>query len=149
MNGTSRRLALMAALAFASVPLAALLAGSVGCARRLVAPTAADALLLLAAGPVIEEWLLRAGLQHTLLARFPAGGPWIEAVVALVAALAHGRLGLSAAVGVVGPALCLGIVYRGTRDWRACAVLHAVFNGAALLACSGPDVARPVEILGF
>jgi membrane protease YdiL (CAAX protease family) len=111
-------------------------------------------LLLLA--PLLEEWIVRAGLQEWLMrrpffgpqrhaaiqaARLPAVLPAVLPIVlqlvlpALFFSALHWRAGAQVAVQVFLPGLAFGLLYRTTRDWRHCALAHALSNGAALGFC--------------
>jgi membrane protease YdiL (CAAX protease family) len=105
---------------------------------------AATLLRLLIVAPLLEEWIVRAGVQEWLMRRAPAGAPvrrWrddatVIVLAALFFSLLHARAGFVAASQVFWPGLVLGALYRQYRDWRSCALLHAIFNGMALGACA-------------
>jgi len=113
---------------------------------------AATLLRLLVVAPLLEEWIVRAGVQEWLMRRALASGPAgglagrlargragdAAAIVlaALFFSLLHARAGAMAASQVFLPGLVLGALYRQCRDWRWCALLHAIFNGMALGTCA-------------
>ncbi|UGQ46913.1 JDVT-CTERM system glutamic-type intramembrane protease MrtJ [Massilia endophytica] len=110
------------------------------CGPALSHPHPADLLRLLLLAPLLEEWIVRAGLQAWLLQR-PAFAASYAAAPALSAAafsVLHLGAGWQAAALVFGPGLALGLVYQRWRDWRLCAVLHALFNAAAVSVCTSP-----------
>ena len=106
-------------------------------------------LLLLA--PLLEEWVVRAGLQEWLIdavARGPAVPPArsmsgmsaAPALPVLASAAAFGLLhlgsGWPAALAVTAPGLVLALIYQRGRDWRCCALVHGAFNLFALTVCA-------------
>jgi membrane protease YdiL (CAAX protease family) len=95
-------------------------------------------LLLLA--PLLEEWIVRAGLQEWLMrhdSRPGAAGVTLTVLLPAVGfSLLHLGSGWHAAAGVFLPGLALGLIYRRWRDWRLCALVHALLNGFALAVCA-------------
>lgn len=95
-------------------------------------------LLLLA--PLLEEWILRAGLQEWMLRHlsWPAMRTRILAVAipAVVFSLLHIGAGITAAGAVFLPGLVLGMIYLRTRKWWICALMHLSFNAFALAFCA-------------
>ncbi|SFV00673.1 JDVT-CTERM system glutamic-type intramembrane protease MrtJ [Pseudoduganella namucuonensis] len=118
---------------------AALFALPALCGPRLLHPDPATMLRLLLLAPLLEEWIVRAGLQEWLMRRHPGRGvaPAALAVLAPAAgfSLLHIAAGWSAAAAVFAPGVALGLVYLRWRDWRLCAAAHALFNGCALAFC--------------
>jgi uncharacterized protein len=88
-------------------------------------------LLLLA--PLLEEWIVRAGLQAWLLHRM-APAPALLASTAAFSALHLGAGPLAAGL-VFGPGLLMGWTYQHSRDWRLCAALHGLCNAFAMIFC--------------
>ena len=108
------------------------------CGPALLHPAPADALRLLLLAPLLEEWVIRAGLQEWLARRTGTAAPPLLLPLLLPAAcfgLLHLGGGWSAAAATFWPGLALGLLYRRTRDWRACALVHALMNGCALFFC--------------
>lgn len=89
-------------------------------------------LLLLA--PLLEEWIIRAGLQEWLLQR--ASPATAVVASALAFSMLHLGSGLTAAALVFWPGLLFGAAYQRWRDWRWCALIHALCNASALIFCS-------------
>jgi membrane protease YdiL (CAAX protease family) len=110
------------------------------CGPALSHPALADLLRLLLAAPLLEEWIVRAGLQAWLLQRsaFAGGGLGAPLLAAGAFSALHLGSGWQAAAMVFGPGLVLGLVYGRWRDWRLCALLHALFNAAAVGVCTSP-----------
>ena len=115
---------------------AAALAGvALFCAAVLLPPPWA---VLLVIAPVLEEIVLRAGLQEALLRRLAlrgaAGATAANLGCALAFAAAHllQRPSALAAFTLV-PALWLGWVYQQQRRVAPCIALHALMNAAWLL----------------
>jgi membrane protease YdiL (CAAX protease family) len=122
------------------------------CSGDVLDTGAAALLRLLLLAPLLEEWIVRAGLQEWLM-RLPvqaaapgrgaaAQAAWLAALLqivlpALFFSALHWRAGTQVAVQVFLPGLAFGLLYRATRDWRACALAHALSNGAALGFCHG------------
>eukprot|EP01032_Pedospumella_encystans_P003349 gene3349-3954_t len=76
--------------------------------------------------PLLEEWIMRAGVHHYLLQRCsPAAALCLSSV--LFAAL-HGNAGWQQVVLVFWPGLLFGAAYQRWRDWRLCALLHGLSN---------------------
>lgn len=142
MDGSFARRSAWLLLGAAAYWLAQWGAAAAGCSARLSQPTVHDALLLLLVGPVLEEYVLRAGLQaalsHVLAKRRPLIGSALTIIAcALVFALLHLQHGASAALALSAPAVAIGVLYQMTGSWRACACLHIGFNWLAWFACSG------------
>ncbi len=97
-------------------------------------------LRLLLEAPLLEEWIIRAGVQEWLMRRDNASGRWREVADVVLPAccfsLLHLRAGPFVMVQVFLPGLVLGVVYQHSRDWRICALMHAFFNGMAMSFCS-------------
>lgn len=108
------------------------------------------ALWLTLVAPLLEEFVLRAGLHQALLrsvaagardtrpdaARAAFGRPPIRiAGLSCVFCLMHLARGAGLALAVVPAALLLGWVYERTGDWQLCAVAHGGLNLLWLAAC--------------
>jgi uncharacterized protein len=110
------------------------------CTGQVLAPDAAALLRLLLLAPLLEEWVVRAGLQEWLIRRDRQGTPARRlaplAVSTLAFGLLHAGAGGSAALRVLGPGLLMGLLYQYRRDWRQCALLHCGLNALALVACN-------------
>lgn len=117
------------------------------CTRQLTLPDAGVWFRLLLLAPLLEEWVVRAGLQEWLIlatARGSASAPmramcaW-PAMPVLASTAAFGLLhlgsGWPAALAVTAPGLVLALVYQHGRDWRWCALVHCLFNLFALTVC--------------
>lgn len=105
------------------------------CGPQLLNPDPAVALRLLLLAPLLEEWIVRAGLQEWLLRRYPGARVLQLLAPAMFFSLLHVGAGWNAA-WVFLPGLALGLLYRRWRDWRLCALGHALLNSFALAACS-------------
>lgn len=108
------------------------------CAGQLAAPDAAALLRLLLLAPLLEEWVVRAGLQEWLIrrARPGAGGAAAVAWSAAAFGLLHLGAGALAVLLVLPPGLALALLYQRWRDWRLCALLHGAFNALAVAGCA-------------
>jgi membrane protease YdiL (CAAX protease family) len=118
------------------MPSIALLSSQLVCRGQVVAPDAAALVRLLLLAPVLEEWVVRAGLQEWLIRR--ADGRARAASVALSAAafaLLHAGSGWRAVLLVLAPGLVLALLYQSRRDWRLCALAHCGMNALALGGC--------------
>ncbi|MGZ3182953.1 MAG: JDVT-CTERM system glutamic-type intramembrane protease MrtJ [Telluria sp.] len=89
---------------------------------------------LLLAAPLLEEWVLRAGLQHWLALRRPRPAWFAGAASALAFAALHWRYGWPFAAGTLAPGCVMSGIYHRSRDWRLCALAHGAMNAALLLA---------------
>ena len=117
-------------------PSIALLSSQLVCRGQIVAPDAAALARLLLLAPVLEEWVVRAGLQEWLIRR--TDGRARAASVALSAAafaLLHAGSGWRAVLLVLAPGLVLALLYQCRRDWRLCALAHCGMNALALGGC--------------
>lgn len=86
---------------------------------------------LLLAAPLLEEGLFRAGLQESLLRRWPTAthGRRSRGLTTLAFAACHAvTRGPLLGLAVVVPAWFLGQVYDHQRSLTACTLLHALFN---------------------
>lgn len=106
---------------------------SLFCGPALLAPDWAAVVRLLLLAPLLEEWIVRAGLQEWLL-RHTAPVPALLGSAAVFGAL-HIGSGLAAAALVVGPGLLFGAAYQRWRDWRLCALIHGLCNAYAITVC--------------
>ncbi|WP_371764129.1 JDVT-CTERM system glutamic-type intramembrane protease [Massilia sp.] len=115
------------------MPPIALLSQHLVCTGQLVAPDAAALARLLLLAPVLEEWVVRAGLQEWLIRRSaPVPVIWSAAAFALL----HVGAGWHAAALVLAPGLALALLYQRSRDWRWCALAHCGMNALALGGCA-------------
>lgn len=106
------------------------------CGDQLLHPDPAALLRLLVLAPLLEEGVIRAGLQEWLMRRAWRPGWWTVLASATCFSALHLGRGPLTALAVFGPALALGLLYQYRRDWRLCAAAHAVMNGAGLVLCS-------------
>jgi membrane protease YdiL (CAAX protease family) len=97
-------------------------------------PDAATLLRLLLLAPLLEEWIIRAGLQEWLM-RHHWGAVLTLLAPAAAFSLLHLGAGWHAVAGVFLPGLVLGLIFRRWRDWRLCVLVHALFNAFALAFC--------------
>ena len=106
------------------------------CTGQVIAPDAAALARLLLLAPVLEEWVVRAGLQEWLIRR-PGGqnGAVPVALSAAAFALLHLGSGWRAVGLVLAPGLVLALLYQRSRDWRLCALAHCGMNALALGGC--------------
>ncbi|CUI03217.1 JDVT-CTERM system glutamic-type intramembrane protease MrtJ [Massilia antarctica] len=105
------------------------------CGPPLLDHSAASLLRLLLLAPLLEEWIMRAGLQEWLMRR-RLHAALVLGVPALAFGLLHVAAGWQAVAAVFLPGLAFGLIYRRWRDWRLCALVHALCNGFALSFCS-------------
>ena len=110
------------------MPSIVLLSSHLVCTGQVAAPDAAALVRLLLLAPVLEEWVVRAGLQEWLMRR---GGPAVRTVGLSAAAFALLHLGS----GWRAVLLVLALLYQRSRDWRLCALLHCGMNALALGGC--------------
>jgi membrane protease YdiL (CAAX protease family) len=92
-------------------------------------------LLLLVLSPVVEEVVVRAGLQEWLMRRAPQAVTPPVLVSAATFGLLHLRAGWLHALAVVVPGLALALLYQRTRSWCWCAVAHSAMNAFAISVC--------------
>lgn len=122
------------------MPPFALFATRLVCTGQVLAPDFAALARLLLLAPLLEEWVVRAGLQEWLIRRAQAGAVWGRlapvAVSTLAFSLLHAGAGGMAVLRVMGPGLLMALVYQRSRDWRRCALLHCGLNALALAACN-------------
>ena len=119
------------------MPSIVLLSQHLVCTGQLVAPDAAALVRLLLLAPVLEEWVVRAGLQEWLIRRTAiAPLPIPVALSAAAFALLHIGSGWQAAELVLAPGLALALLYQRGRDWRWCALAHCGMNALALGGCA-------------
>jgi membrane protease YdiL (CAAX protease family) len=110
------------------------------CGAQLRAPDPGLCLRLLLLSPLLEECVMRAGLQEWMMRRAPTrrwAWPWVWPVPASTAAfgLLHLGSGWQAAVAVLAPGLALALLYQRTRSWWGCALMHSGFNAIAISVC--------------
>lgn len=106
------------------------------CTGQLSTPDAAALVRLLLLAPLLEEWVVRAGVQAWLIQRLPAQAALAPVALSAAAfALLHLPSGPRAALLVLAPGLLLALLYQRTRDWRLCALLHCGLNALALAGC--------------
>jgi membrane protease YdiL (CAAX protease family) len=114
--------------------------GQLLCAGQLMAPDAAALVRLLLLAPLLEDWVVRAGLQEWLIRREgrrqgrtgPAPVAWSAAAFGLL----HLGSGWLAVLLVLAPGLLLAMLYQRSRDWRLCALLHCGLNALAIGGCA-------------
>jgi membrane protease YdiL (CAAX protease family) len=84
--------------------------------------------------PLVEETVLRLGVQDGLSHRFPAAAPALAALGFAAAHMPFARtpMELLQAAATALPAGWIGFVYRRTRRLGPCIAWHAVFNLAWL-----------------
>ncbi|WP_229508929.1 JDVT-CTERM system glutamic-type intramembrane protease [Massilia sp. CCM 8734] len=105
------------------------------CGPSLLDHSAASLFRLLLLAPLLEECIVRAGLQEWLTRR-PSPTVLVLGLPALAFSLLHLMSGAQAMAAVFLPGLAFGLIYRRWRDWRLCALVHALCNGVALGFCS-------------
>ena len=109
------------------------------CGAQLRAPDLGVCLRLLVLSPLLEECVIRAGLQEWLIRRpwRQRRHAWAWPVLASTAAfgLLHLGSGWQAAVAVLAPGLALALLYQRTRRWWWCALVHSGFNAFAISVC--------------
>jgi uncharacterized protein len=104
-------------------------------------------LLMTLVAPVLEEFVMRAGLHDAMLRRDRAvraaysaatapvqmsGTTWRLIALSSAFGLLHLPRGIGLAIAVVPAAMVIGWVYERTRSWTSCALLHATMNWAWL-----------------
>lgn len=105
------------------------------CGPSLLDHSAGSLFRLLLLAPLLEELIVRAGLQEWLMRR-GSHAALVLGLPALAFSLLHVMSGGQAMAAVFLPGLAFGLVYRRWRDWRLCALVHALCNGIALGFCS-------------
>lgn len=109
------------------------------CGAQLRAPDLGVCLRLLVLSPLLEECVVRAGLQEWLIRRSARDGGVRWAWPVLVSTAAFGLLhlgsGWQAAFAVLTPGLALALLYQRTRNWWWCALMHSAFNASAIAVC--------------
>ena len=103
------------------------------CGTPLLSPELAAVLRLLILAPLLEEWIVRAGLHEWLLRRGAPAPALLGSAVAFSAL--HLGSGPVAAALVFWPGLLFGAAYQRWRDWRLCALLHGLCNAFAISVC--------------
>lgn len=101
------------------------------CGPQLQAPDAGVWLRLLLLSPVLEECVIRAGLQEWLMRR---GTPSVL-ISTSAFSLLHLGSGWPQALAVAAPGLALALLYRRTRSWCRCALAHGAMNAFAISVC--------------
>lgn len=101
------------------------------CGPQLQAPDAGVWLRLLLLSPVLEECVIRAGLQEWLMRR---GTPSVL-ISTTAFSLLHLGSGWPQALAVAAPGLALALLYRHTRSWSLCALAHSAMNAFAISVC--------------
>jgi membrane protease YdiL (CAAX protease family) len=120
------------------VPWAADALASAICSAQLRAPDLGVCLRLLVLSPLLEECVLRAGLQEWLMRRPSASQISARAWPVLASTAAFGLLHVGAgwhALAVLPPGLALALLYQRTRRWWWCALVHSGFNSFAISVC--------------
>lgn len=114
------------------------------CGAQLRAPDLGLCLRLLVLSPLLEECVMRAGLQEWMIRRPSARAwawtlrwPWAPPVIVSTAAfgLLHLGSGWQAAVAVLPPGLALALLYQRSRSWWGCALMHSGLNAFAISVC--------------
>lgn len=103
------------------------------CGPALLSPDPAGIARLLLVAPLLEEWIIRAGVHHWLLQR-TAPLPALLLSAAAFSTL-HLGSGAMAAALVFWPGLLFGAAYQRWRDWRMCALMHGLSNAFAITLC--------------
>ena len=110
------------------------------CGAQLRAPDPGVCLRLLVLSPLLEECVVRAGLQEWLIRRSARregrGWAWPVLVSTAACGLLHLGSGWQAAVAVLPPGLALALLYQRTRRWWWCALAHGGMNAFAISVCS-------------
>ena len=111
------------------------------CGPALLKTDPATVLRLVLLAPLLEEWIVRAGLQEWLMQRRTAPSTQAGNALAVLApagffSLLHLGAGWQAVAAVFPPGLAFGLLYWRWRDWRLCAAAHALCNGYALIFCN-------------
>ena len=113
------------------------------CSPQLQAPDAGVWLRLLLLSPALEECVIRAGLQESLIrrGRSPVApmSPVLPVLPVMVSACAFALLHLGSgwphALAVAAPGLALALLYQRTRSWCWCALAHSAMNAFAISVC--------------
>ena len=105
------------------------------CRMQLSQTDAATLLRLLLLAPVLEEWVIRAGL-HAGLLRKGLAAHWTVALAAGAFSLLHAASGWFAMAAVFLPGIALGLLYQWRPDWRICAAAHSAMNALGMTFCS-------------
>jgi len=115
-------------------PGVALVAYTCICILAMAALPAHAAVRSVWIAPLVEESVLRLGVQDGLSRRFPAAAPVLAALVFSAAHMlfAHAPMQFVQAAATTLPAYWIGLVYRRTRRLAPCIAWHAVFNLAWL-----------------
>ena len=117
-------------------PSIVLLSKHLVCTGQVASPDAAALARLLLLAPVLEEWVVRAGLQEWLIRRSGGRNGAVPPVLSAAAfALLHLGSGWRAVGLVLAPGLVLALLYQRSRDWRLCALAHCGMNALALGGC--------------
>lgn len=103
------------------------------CSHALLFPDVGTVVRLVLVAPLLEEWIMRAGLHAWLLQRTAALPALL--VCALVFSALHLGAGLMAAMLVFWPGLLFGAIYQRWRDWRLCALIHGLCNLLVIDVC--------------
>ena len=101
------------------------------CSPQLQVPDAGVWLRLLLLSPVLEECVIRAGLQEWLMRR---GTPSVL-ISTTAFSLLHLGSGWPHALAVAAPGLALALLYQRTRSWCWCALAHSAMNAFAISVC--------------
>lgn len=105
------------------------------CGPSLIDHSAATLFRLLLLAPLLEEWIIRAGVQEWLMQR-KRKAALVLGLPALAFSALHAASGWQAMAAVLLPGLAFGWIYLRWRDWRLCALVHALCNGVAMGFCS-------------
>ena len=80
------------------------------CGTQLLHPDPGTVLRLLVLAPLLEEWIVRAGLQEWLMRRYPAHGALALLAPAVFFSLLHLGAGPANAAWIFLPGLALGFL---------------------------------------
>lgn len=96
-----------------------------------------DYLRLLVLSPVLEECIVRSGLQHYLIKKYPSSTSISFPIwgSALAFSCLHAAQGAQSMLAVFVPGLALSYLYQRTRKVWLCALLHSFFNAVLLVVC--------------
>ena len=94
-----------------------------------------DYLRLLVLSPILEEYVIRRGLQHALINHTHVGGQRAVWVSALVFSLLHIAQGAQTMLAVFLPGLLLSWLYQVKRNFYLCALVLSLLNATMLAVC--------------
>jgi membrane protease YdiL (CAAX protease family) len=110
------------------------------CGTELGSPDGYTYVRLLLIAPILEEFVLRAGLQEYLIRKNWRKYRFMHLLPIMLPAvlfgLIHARQGAAVVVLMVLPGLALGWLYQRTRNWGLSALAHSLMNLCALAVCT-------------